>query len=93
MPEIGSYTDSRMTSGFQFKKLFEPVRIGKMELRNRIVMPAMETVVLAVGSRSNQELSEAIQGQVPEIYLGGDCVEARSIGEAVADGCRLGHTI
>jgi len=32
-----------MVSKVQFKKLFEPVRIGQMELKNRIVMPPMGT--------------------------------------------------
>ena len=27
----------------QLKKLFEPTKIGKMELKNRMVMPAMDT--------------------------------------------------
>lgn len=32
-----------MVNRTQFKKLFEPVRIGRMQLKNRIVMPPMGT--------------------------------------------------
>jgi 2,4-dienoyl-CoA reductase-like NADH-dependent reductase (Old Yellow Enzyme family)/thioredoxin reductase len=52
-----------------------------------------DTIVLAVGGRSNRGLFEALKGEVPEIYLAGDCVEPGHIIEAVADGSKLGRII
>lgn len=44
-----------MTSG-QFKKLFEPARIGQMQMRNRIVMPPMGTGYAAEDGSVSQRL-------------------------------------
>jgi 2,4-dienoyl-CoA reductase-like NADH-dependent reductase (Old Yellow Enzyme family)/thioredoxin reductase len=49
-----------------------------------------DTIVLAAGAISNNELNEEIKGKVPAIYLAGDCVEPRTIRDAIADGYRIG---
>ena len=48
-----------------------------------------DTIVLSVGSISDRKLYEEIKGKVSETYLVGDCVEPRTIRDAVADGFRI----
>ena len=45
-----------------------------------------ESVVLALGSRSNNELARALRGKVSQIYAAGDCVEPRRSLEAIHEG-------
>jgi NADPH-dependent 2,4-dienoyl-CoA reductase/sulfur reductase-like enzyme len=52
-----------------------------------------ETIVLATGSRPNQELYRQLVGKVPEIYQAGDCAEPRRIFEAIADGFLISQAI
>lgn len=52
-----------------------------------------DTIVLAAGSVSDRKLYEEIKRMVPEIHLIGDCVEPRTIRDAIADGCRIGSKI
>lgn len=48
-----------------------------------------DTVVLAVGFKSRQELIDKLKGKVSEIYAGGDCVEPRYILDAIHEGFDL----
>ncbi|MFC1916812.1 FAD-dependent oxidoreductase [Chloroflexota bacterium] len=52
-----------------------------------------DTIVLAVGSTPDKKLYEEVKGKVPEIHLAGDCVEPRTIREAIADGYSIGLKI
>lgn len=52
-----------------------------------------DTIILASGSKPNQELQESLKGRVSEIHLAGDCVEPRDIMEAIHDGARVGHAL
>jgi len=52
-----------------------------------------DDIVVATGSVPNKSLFEAIQGKVPEVCEVGDCVEARRIQEAVAEGAEIGLKI
>jgi NADPH-dependent 2,4-dienoyl-CoA reductase/sulfur reductase-like enzyme len=54
---------------------------------------AVDTVVLAGGMEPNQELSQQIEGRVPQIHLVGDCSELRLIHGAVEDGYRAALAI
>lgn len=51
----------------------------------RLTIPA-DSVVLAVGSKPNKSLAEAIREKVPEIYEIGDCVEPRKALQAIHEG-------
>ena len=53
----------------------------------------VDTVVVAVGAKSDIKLWESIKEIVPEIYLVGDCVEPRRIRDAVSEGHRIGMLI
>ncbi len=52
-----------------------------------------DTIVLAVGSTSDQALYQEIKGRVPEVYLAGDCLEPRKIRDAIEEGYRLALNI
>jgi 2,4-dienoyl-CoA reductase-like NADH-dependent reductase (Old Yellow Enzyme family)/thioredoxin reductase len=43
-------------------------------------------VILAVGSKSNDQLSKTLKGRIPQIYLVGDCKQPRTILSAVYEG-------
>ena len=47
-----------------------------------------DTVVLAVGLKARKELAEKFRGLAPEVYVIGDCVEARKIYHAFEDAWR-----
>jgi len=52
-----------------------------------------DTVVLAVGFKSNKGLDEKLRGKVPAPYSIGDCVEPRRIKEAIEEGFVLAKEI
>jgi len=52
-----------------------------------------DTVVLAAGSRSENELAEQLQGLVPEVYTIGDAVEPRDSMDAIHEGSLVGREI
>jgi len=54
----------------------------------KLTLPA-DSVVLAVGSKSNKSLAEAVRGKIPEIYEIGDCVEPRKALQAIHEGWDL----
>jgi len=59
---------------------------------NRQVVAA-DTVILAVGFRSNSELEEKLKGEVPELYTAGDCVRPGKILGAIHGGSRIARLI
>jgi 2-enoate reductase len=62
-------------------------KMGKKEMINA------DTIVLAVGWHSNNELSQALKGKIPEVYVVGDLVKPRHILEAIGEGFRVALTI
>jgi len=52
-----------------------------------------DTVVIALGLKSNRELAEALQDTVPETYVIGDCVEPRKVINAIWEGFRFARLI
>jgi len=45
-----------------------------------------DTMILAVGMKSNNELARALEGKVPELYTIGDSAEPREIFDAIYEG-------
>jgi 2,4-dienoyl-CoA reductase (NADPH2) len=54
---------------------------------------AGNTVVIAVGLKTDPALADQLRGLAPEVYLVGDCVKPRMIKEAVAEGFEAGMKI
>jgi 2-enoate reductase len=52
-----------------------------------------DTIVLATGFKSNDVLSEALKGRVPELYIVGDCSLPRRVIHAVWEGFRFARLI
>ena len=52
-----------------------------------------DTIVLAVGMKSNEKLLEVLQDKVPEVYAIGDCVEPRILLNAIREGFRLARLV
>jgi 2-enoate reductase len=53
-----------------------------------------DTIVLAVGMQSNNEIPlEALAGRVPEVYAIGDCVRPRHVMSAIWEGYRTAYLI
>lgn len=52
-----------------------------------------ESIVIAVGSKPNKELFEALKGRGLDVFQIGDCVETRRIVDAVREGFLLGCQI
>ncbi len=48
-----------------------------------------DTIVIAAGAKPNNELAQALEGKVPELYSIGDCVEPRRILEAIHEGWKV----
>src|SRR6059036_1152665 len=54
---------------------------------------SVDTVVLAMGSRSTDALYRALKGRVPELHAVGDCVAPRGVHQAILDGTHAGRAI
>jgi mycofactocin system FadH/OYE family oxidoreductase 2 len=54
---------------------------------------SVDTVVLAMGSRSTDTLYRALKGRVPELHAVGDCVAPRGVHQAILDGSQAGRAI
>ena len=54
---------------------------------------AVDTVVMAAGSRSTDSLYRALKGRVSELYAVGDCVAPRGVHQAIFDATRVARAI
>jgi 2,4-dienoyl-CoA reductase-like NADH-dependent reductase (Old Yellow Enzyme family)/thioredoxin reductase len=66
--------------------------VSVLDKRQMLFLKA-DTVVLAAGSRSDNELAEQMQRLVPELYTIGDAVEPRDSMDAIHEGSRIGREI
>ncbi len=59
----------------------------------RRVTLEMDSLVFASGSVGESLLHDGLRGKIDEVYMAGDCVAPRSIGDAVREGYDLGSRI
>ena len=52
-----------------------------------------DTIVLALGAKSENRLAEQLKGKVDELIAVGDCVNPRKVGEAIHEGFVAGWRI
>ncbi|MEW6034700.1 MAG: FAD-dependent oxidoreductase [Chloroflexota bacterium] len=52
-----------------------------------------DAIIIAAGSRPNNQLFNALDGKVPEVYLAGDSIQPRKVFEAIHDGARIGRIL
>jgi mycofactocin system FadH/OYE family oxidoreductase 2 len=69
------------------------VRLQNVYSRVEETRDGIDTVVLAMGSRSVDELYRALIGRVPELRLIGDAMAPRGIHPAILEGTRVGREI
>jgi len=81
-------------------KIYTGTRVLRMKKNTVIVQQAekeilfpIETVVIAVGVRSNRELPDALHESDLEIYVIGDAVEPRKALDAVREGFEVGNKV
>jgi 2-enoate reductase len=53
----------------------------------------MDSIIVAVGYRANDDLFKALEGKVPELYHIGDSSQPRGIRESVNEGYRTGLSL
>jgi hypothetical protein len=53
----------------------------------------VDTVVLVLGHRPNDDLYRALEGRVPELYQIGDSVAPRRVMDAIREGAEIGRSV
>jgi NADPH-dependent 2,4-dienoyl-CoA reductase/sulfur reductase-like enzyme len=69
----------------------ERVKIEKED--GNVVISGVDSVVVAVGSRSMNRLAEEIRGEGIPVYVIGDALKPRKIYEAIHEGFRVGYEV
>ena len=64
-----------------------------IEFEQELAFLKADTVVLAVGAKSENKLVEELRGISPELYAIGDCVSPRDGMEAIREGAEIGRKI
>lgn len=67
----------------------EPTGIVYADIAGTRQTLAADSIVLAVGFRSQGALTEQLQGQVPEVFAVGDCLAPRKVMEAMQEAYRV----
>jgi 2,4-dienoyl-CoA reductase-like NADH-dependent reductase (Old Yellow Enzyme family)/thioredoxin reductase len=86
------YKGATILTGVEYQEISDAGVVVKTADGERRVIEA-DTVVLAAGSTPNSELAETLKGKVAQVVSVGDCVEPRSIMEAVGEGYKAGLDI
>jgi mycofactocin system FadH/OYE family oxidoreductase 2 len=61
--------------------------------KNEEEIDGIDTVVIAAGNRSNNQMYRALKGKVKELYAIGDCVSPRKVNDAMIEGNRVGRLV
>jgi 2,4-dienoyl-CoA reductase-like NADH-dependent reductase (Old Yellow Enzyme family)/thioredoxin reductase len=86
------YKGASILTGVEYQEINDTGVVIKTASGEKKVIEA-DTVVLAAGSTPNTELRTALKGKVARVLSVGDCVEPRSIMEAVEEGFKAGLTV
>jgi pyruvate/2-oxoglutarate dehydrogenase complex dihydrolipoamide dehydrogenase (E3) component len=86
------YKGASILTGVDYQGITDAGVVIKTGTGEKKVIEA-DTVVLAAGSTPNTELRAALKGKVAQVLSVGDCVEPRSIMEAVEEGFKAGLTV
>lgn len=65
----------------------------KYEEKKKDIKIFADTVIIAAGYKSNQNLTKKLNGKIDELYKIGDCVEVRTALEAIHEGFEVGLRI
>ncbi|MFC1981499.1 FAD-dependent oxidoreductase [Chloroflexota bacterium] len=64
-----------------------------IEFEQEVAFLKADTVVLAVGAKSENVLANQLKGIVSEVYRIGDCMESRDAMEAIREGAEVGRIV
>lgn len=90
-PLVGRLADKGVTMlpSVRYEEITADGLVIRSQEGQKQIIPA-DTIVLAAGSKPNTELLRVLEGRVPDVYQIGDCLEPRSLLEALAEGFRTG---
>jgi NADPH-dependent 2,4-dienoyl-CoA reductase/sulfur reductase-like enzyme len=93
-PMLGrlKYKGASILTGVEYQEITDVGVVIRTSTGQKKVIEA-DTVVLAAGSTPNTELAAALKGKVVQVVSVGDCVEPRSIMEALEEGYRAGLNV
>ncbi|MGB8706350.1 MAG: FAD-dependent oxidoreductase [Dehalococcoidia bacterium] len=83
------YKGASILTGVEYQEITDVGVVIRTSTGQKKVIEA-DTVVLAAGSTPNTKLAAALKGKVGQVLSVGDCVEPRSIMEAVDEGYKAG---
>ena len=84
----------RDVSVYDYSPVFEIREDGVYAIDGReLLFLEADTVVLAIGAKSENTLAQELTGCVAELYAIGDCAEPRNAREAIHDGAEIGRKI
>jgi len=66
---------------------------GHIIYRGDLIFIRADTIILAVGAKSERKLYEEIRGIIREVYAVGDCVEPRGAWDAIHEATNLAYQI
>ena len=93
-PLVGRLADKGVTmlTGVRYQEIAADGLLITDRGGQKQTVPA-DTIILAAGSRPNTGLLKALEGKVREVYQVGDCLEPRSLMEALAQGFHAGRNV
>jgi 2,4-dienoyl-CoA reductase-like NADH-dependent reductase (Old Yellow Enzyme family)/thioredoxin reductase len=93
-PMLGrlKYKGASILTGVEYEEITDVGVVIRTSTGQKKVIEA-DTVVLAAGSTPNTELAAALKGKAAQVFSVGDCVEPRSIMEALEEGYRAGLNV
>ena len=80
-----------LTSTKALEILEDGVRVVQNEREDQIC--GMDHIILALGAKSVEGLSEQLTGKLSEVYVIGDAKKPRSLVDAIAEGGEIGRRI
>ena len=86
------YKGASILTGVEYQEITDAGVVIKTAAGEKKIIEA-DAVVLAAGSMPNTELATALKGKVAQVLSVGDCVEPRSIMEAVDEGYKAGLNV
>jgi 2,4-dienoyl-CoA reductase-like NADH-dependent reductase (Old Yellow Enzyme family)/thioredoxin reductase len=81
-----------MLTGVRYEEITAKGLVITNKEGQKQTIPA-DTFILAAGARPNTELLDVLKGKVPELYQIGDCLEPRSLLEAIDEGFNVGRNL
>jgi pyruvate/2-oxoglutarate dehydrogenase complex dihydrolipoamide dehydrogenase (E3) component len=100
--EMGMMTRRRLMDGLRGKQVILLTSTKCEEVKSDSVIVSaegqkktypMDSVIIAVGYKANDDLFQTLQGKVPELYHIGDSSQPRGIREAMNEGYKTGLSL